>query len=122
VHALVHLLDKIFWPLFLAGTTLTNYTGARLVGTDRNVPWRSFFTALVNGFLTIILVSMSTETLAVNPLYWMCVYAVIAAVVTKPALRTTAKKALMPWLLSVVFAAVVFLMRYFFLGIPTIGK
>ncbi len=122
VQTVVSFLEKIFWVLFLVGATLANYMGARLAHIEGNLPWRSFFTALTSAFATLLLVSMSTETLIVNPLYWIGVYTVIAALLTKPALRATVKKALVPWLFSVLFVTIVFLMRYFFLGVPTIGK
>jgi hypothetical protein len=121
-EAIVSFLDNIFLLLLLAGTTLANYVGARLARIEGNLAWRAFFTTLTSIFATFVLVSMSTEALAVNPLYWICVYIVIAALVTKPALRATFKKALVPWLFSVLFFAAVFLMRYFFLGVPTIGR
>jgi hypothetical protein len=122
LQTIASFLDNIFWLLFLVGSTLANYIGARLAHIEGNLPWRSFFTALTTAFATVVLVSMSTETLAVNPLYWICVYIIFAALVTKPALRATLKKAPVPWLFSVLFFAAVFAMRYFFLGVPTIGK
>jgi hypothetical protein len=121
-EAIVSFLDNIFLLLLLVGTTLANYIGARLARIEGNLPWRAFFTALTTIFATFVLVSMSAETLAVNPLYWICVYIIVAALITKPAMRATFKKALVPWLFSVLFFAAVFLMRYFFLGVPTIGK
>jgi len=114
-------LDKLFWPLLLVATTLANYLGARLAHIEGNLPWRAFFTALTAAFATVIVASMSSGTLTVNPLYWIGIYAVIAALITKPALKTGIRKALVPWLIAVLFVAAVFLTRYFFLGVPSIG-
>lgn len=122
LQTIASFLDKIFLMLLLAGATLTNYVGARLAHIEGNLPWRAFFTALTTAFATLVLVSMSSETLVRNPLYWIGVYTVIAALVTKPAMRTTIKKSLAPWLFSVLFVAAAFLVRYFFLGVPTVGK
>lgn len=118
MQTIASFLDKLFWLLLLAGTTLATYVGARLARIEGNSLWRAFFAALTSAFVTVVLVSMSMESLNRNWLYWIGVYTVIAALVIKPSLRATYKKALVPWLFSVLFFAAVFLMRYFFLGVP----
>ena len=117
VEGIASFLDKIFWLLVLVGTTLANYAGARLARIEGNSLWRAFFAALTTAFATVVLVSMSMESLIRNPLYWIGVYTVIAALVIKLSLRASIKKALVPWLFSVLFFAAAFLMRYFFLGV-----
>jgi hypothetical protein len=104
------------------GTTLTNWVGARLAHVEGRSLWRAFFTALTTAFASVIIISMSAERFERNWLYWSAVYTVVAALIVKPALRTTVKKALLPWLFSVLFVAAVFVMRYFFLGVPAAGK
>ena len=111
-------LDNIFWLLFLAGTTLATYVGARLAHIEGRSLWRAFFAALTSSFATLVVASMSMETLVRNWLYWIGVYTVIAALVIKLVLRASVKEALVPWSFSVLFFAAVFLMRHFLLSAP----
>ncbi len=110
----------LFWLLLIAATAPAIYLGTRLARTEGNSPWRAFFAALTSAFATLIVVSMSRDTLRTSLFYWVGIYAVIAAVVIKPALRTTVKKAAVPWLFATTIVAAELIVWHFLFGVLSI--
>jgi hypothetical protein len=107
-----------FWLLLIAATAFAIYLGARLARIEGNSVWRAFFAALTSAFATLIVVSMSQDSLRRSLFYWIGIFAVIAALVIKPALRTTVWKAAVPWLLASLMVAVGLLAWHLFFGVP----
>lgn len=111
----------IIFFLWVLTAAFVIYIGARLAHIEGRSLWRAFFASLTSAFVTSIVVSMSQDSLRTSLLYWVGVYAAIAALVIKPVLRTTLRRAAVSWLLSLVLVAVEFLVWHFFFGVPSIG-
>ena len=60
----------ILFFVWILASTLSIYLGARLAHIEKNTLWRSFFVAFVSGFLLLIVVSITRDTIGANLFVW----------------------------------------------------
>ena len=110
----------ILFFVWILVSTLSIYLGARLAHIEKNTLWRSFFVAFVSGFLLLIVVSITRDTIGANLFIWFVLYAAIALPVIKWVIRTNFKKIVIPWIFAVLCLGIAFLIWHFLFGILSV--
>jgi hypothetical protein len=104
----------ILFFLWIFTTTFVLYLTTRKTHIEGNPLWRSFFGAFVSGFLLLIAVSVTRNSIGANLFIWFALYAVISFPVLQWALRINFTKAIIPWAGAVLCLGFAFLAWHFF--------